>query len=64
MYLKGLGTKENCEAAFECLQEAAKRGNVYAMGNLVACYYRRKLFTKTVELAARLFIYPVITQVP
>ena len=31
-------------------QEAADRGNVYAMGNLVALYYERKLFTKASDL--------------
>ena len=41
------------DKAFVCLREAAERGNVYAMGNLVAYYYKRKLMTKAVELAAR-----------
>ncbi len=53
MYLHGLGTKPNVDSAFTCLRHAAERGNVYAMGNLVAYYYKRKLYTKTVELAAR-----------
>ena len=53
MYQHGLGVKKDVNAAFLCLREAAERGNVYAMGNLVADYYNRKLYTKTVELAAR-----------
>ena len=53
MYLHGLGVKKDSNSAFVCLRDAAERGNVYAMGNLVAYYYMRKLYTKTVELAAR-----------
>ena len=53
MYQNGLGCKQNMESAFICLRHAADRGNVYAQGNLVAYYYKRKLYTKTVELAAR-----------
>ena len=34
-------------------QEAADRGNVYAMGNLVALYYERKLFTKASDLGLK-----------
>jgi len=50
MYEFGLGASKNIESAFECLKEAADRGNVYAMGNLVAHYYQRKLFTKASDL--------------
>ena len=53
MYLTGLGVKQDANSAFVCLREAASRGNVYAMGNLVAHYYKRKLYTKCMELAAR-----------
>lgn len=53
MLLNGLGCKKDVGGAVICLREAAERGNVYAMGNLVAYYYGRKLHTKTVELAAR-----------
>jgi TPR repeat protein len=53
MYQNGLGCKKDMNSAFICLREAAERGNVYAMGHLVAYYYKRKLYTKTVELAAR-----------
>ena len=41
------------DSAFECLKEASERGNVYAMGHLVAHYYSTKLYTKAAELAAR-----------
>ena len=53
MYLNGLGCKKDIDSAFTCLREAAERGNVYAMGNLISYYFKRKLFTKTMELAAR-----------
>ena len=53
MYLNGLGTKRNEDSGFFCLKEAAKRGNIYAMGQLVAFYYRRKFYMKTTETAAR-----------
>ena len=53
MYQNGLGTRKSDESGFVCFREAAERGNVYAMGNLVAYYYKRKLYTKAVELAAR-----------
>ena len=53
MYLYGLGVRKDPDSAFVCLREASARGNVYAMGNLVTYYYRRKLYTKAQELAAR-----------
>ena len=53
MYMLGLGTRKDHDSAFVCLREAAERGNVYAMGNLVAYYYRHKLYTKAVQLAGR-----------
>lgn len=53
MYLLGMGTKADPESAFICLREAAERGNIYALANLIAYYYKRKLFSKAVELAAR-----------
>ncbi len=53
MFLNGLGCKKNIDSAIICLREAAERGNVYAMGNLASYYYKQKLFTKAVELAAR-----------
>ena len=53
MFLEGLGVKRNLENAFICLKDAASRGNVYAMGQLTAYYYRCRLYTSAVELAAR-----------
>ena len=53
MYLEGLGVEKNLDKAYVCLKDAASRGNVYAMGHLVAYYYRCKLYTKAMELAAR-----------
>uniref|UniRef100_A0A1I8GWY5 LRP2-binding protein n=2 Tax=Macrostomum lignano TaxID=282301 RepID=A0A1I8GWY5_9PLAT len=58
MYLYGLGVRRrDSESAFECLREAAERGNVYAQGNMVYYYYSKKLFTKAAELAARVVQY-------
>ena len=53
MYEYGIGVKQDADSAYVCLKEASDRGNVYAMGNLVANYYRRKLYTKAADLAAR-----------
>jgi len=63
MYLFGLGTKKDPDSAFICLREAASRGNVYAMGNLITYYYRRKLYTKTSELAARVSQFEDVQQI-
>ncbi|CAH1784642.1 unnamed protein product [Owenia fusiformis] len=63
MYQNGLGCKKNPDAACECLREAANRGNVYAMGNLVAYYYKLKLFTKTADLAARVAMLDDVEQI-
>ena len=53
MYNTGQGCKKNVDSAFECLKEASMRGNIYAMGNLVAYYYGKKLYTKAAELALK-----------
>ncbi|XP_045189586.2 LRP2-binding protein-like isoform X2 [Mercenaria mercenaria] len=53
MYEYGIGTRRNTDSAYICLKGASDRGNVYAMGNLVAHYYRRKLYTKAADLASR-----------
>ena len=53
MYEYGIGVRQNTDSAYVCLKGAADRGNVYAMGNLVANYYRRKLYTKAADLASR-----------
>ncbi|XP_071949045.1 LRP2-binding protein-like [Antedon mediterranea] len=53
MYELGLGCHKNHDSAFECLKEASERGNVYAMANLTAHYYAKKLYTKAAETAAR-----------
>lgn len=53
MFLEGLGVLRNLDKAFICLKDAVSRGNVYAMGHLIAYYYRCRLYTKAVELAAR-----------
>ncbi|XP_052773496.1 LRP2-binding protein-like isoform X2 [Mya arenaria] len=53
MYEYGIGVRRNTDSAYVCMKGAADRGNVYAMGNLVAHYYRRKLYTKAADLASR-----------
>lgn len=53
MYQTGQGVHRNVNSAFECLKEAAERGNVYAMGHLVAHFYATKMYTKAAELALR-----------
>ena len=53
MYETGQGCPTNRDSAFECLKEASLRGNIYAMGNLVAHYYGKKLYTKAAELALK-----------
>lgn len=53
MYEYGIGIRRNTDSAYICLKGASDRGNVYAMGNLVAHYYRRKLYTKAADLASR-----------
>lgn len=53
MYELGIGARKEVNSAMECYKEAAERGNVYAMGHLVKCYYTRKLYTKAADLASR-----------
>lgn len=57
MYLGGLGVKQDEESAAICFREATNRGNVYAAGHLVGYYYRHKLYTKAVALAAKYALY-------
>ncbi|KAL8615817.1 hypothetical protein ACOMHN_048525 [Nucella lapillus] len=56
MYLYGLGVKKDTDAAYICLKDAADRGNVYAMGNLISLFYQRKLFTKAADLASKVAV--------
>ncbi|VDI29680.1 Hypothetical predicted protein [Mytilus galloprovincialis] len=53
MYEFGIGVKQDMDSAYVCLKKASDLGNVYAMGNLVGHYYRRKLYTKAADLASR-----------
>jgi len=53
MYMDGLGVKKNMKSALICLKDASRRGNVYAMGQLVAYYYNYRLYTMAAELASR-----------
>jgi len=50
MYMFGLGVKKDTDAAYICFKEASERGNVYAMGNLVALFYKSKLYTRACDL--------------
>ncbi|KAI2657121.1 LRP2-binding protein [Labeo rohita] len=53
MYLYGHGVQKDPDAALFCLKEAAERGNVYAQGQLTACYYNRKLYSRAAALGER-----------
>jgi len=53
MYLEGKGIRKSESSAYECLKEAAERGNVYAQGRLVQLYYQKRLYTKASDLARR-----------
>ncbi|KAK1804107.1 hypothetical protein P4O66_020152, partial [Electrophorus voltai] len=57
MYLYGHGVPKNLQAALFCLKEAVGRGNVYAQGHLMACYYHQKLYSNATALAQRLCQY-------
>uniref|UniRef100_A0A8C6QM62 LRP2-binding protein n=1 Tax=Nannospalax galili TaxID=1026970 RepID=A0A8C6QM62_NANGA len=57
MYFYGQGIHQDTEAALQCLQEAAERGNVYAQGTLVEYYYKMKFFTKCVTFSKRIADY-------
>uniref|UniRef100_H3A6H1 LRP2-binding protein n=1 Tax=Latimeria chalumnae TaxID=7897 RepID=H3A6H1_LATCH len=54
MYLYGLGIRQDLASAFQCLKEAAERGNMYAQGHLVIYYYKKKMFTKAAQLAKKI----------
>ena len=53
MFEYGIGVRPDRQAAFNCLKEAAARGNVYAQGNLAVLYFRRKLLNKAADVAKR-----------
>ena len=53
MFEYGIGVRPDRQAAFNCLKEAAARGNVYAQGNLAVLYFRRKLLNKAADVARR-----------
>ena len=53
MYYFGIGTKQDMQAAHECLSNSSERGNVYSMGLLCDYYYRRKFFIKAYELSKK-----------
>ncbi|CAK8698292.1 unnamed protein product [Clavelina lepadiformis] len=57
MYMEGHGITKDESSAYECLKEAAERGNVYAQGRLVQLFYRKKLYTKASDLARRVVAY-------
>ena len=59
MYLYGIGVKENTDSAYICLKDASDRGNVYAMGNLISLFYKRKLYTKAADLASKWVTSPL-----
>jgi len=50
MYFLGLGVPKDIRSALESLKEASERGDIYAMGNLVAFYYERQMYCKASDL--------------
>ncbi|XP_050983604.1 LRP2-binding protein isoform X2 [Labeo rohita] len=63
MYLYGHGVQKDPDAALFCLKEAAERGNVYAQGQLTACYYNRKLYSRAAALGERVCGYEDISAI-
>jgi TPR repeat protein len=53
MYYFGLGTRQDMQAAHECLSNSSERGNVYSMGLLCDYYYNSKFYVKAFELAKK-----------
>ena len=51
MQMYGLGTVRNEEEAYRCFKEASDRGSIYATANLIAIYFKRRLFKRAVDLA-------------
>jgi hypothetical protein len=51
MYFDGIGIKPDLQKAFHYLNDASCRGSVFAMGQLVALYYRQRMFKDAVALA-------------
>ncbi|XP_004696525.2 LRP2-binding protein isoform X2 [Echinops telfairi] len=64
MYFYGQGIHQDMDAALQCLKEAAQRGNVYAQGNLVEYYYKKKFFTKCVTFSKRIADYDEVHDIP
>lgn len=57
MYYEGQGIAKSESDAYDCLKEAAERGNIYAQGRLVQLFHSRKLYTKACDLARRIVDY-------
>lgn len=53
MYQHGLGVEPDEDQAFKCFRGAAERGSLYASANLVALFYKRKLYKRAFDLSAQ-----------
>ncbi|XP_037068455.1 LRP2-binding protein-like [Pollicipes pollicipes] len=54
MYLYGLGVRRDLVAARLCLTQAARRGNIYATGQLALFYYRFRFYQHAVRFGTHL----------
>ena len=57
LYLHGLGVNKDTKSSFQCLKNAAERGNIYAIGQLSFFYYKMKLYNNAVDFAQRFVVY-------
>lgn len=53
MYAYGMGVEKSKEHSFKCFKSAAKRGSIYAMGNLALNYYQNKMFRNACAVAKK-----------
>ena len=60
MYEHGMGVVKSKEHSFKCFKSAAKRGSVYAMGNLALNYYQNKMFRNACDLSKRFLLVTLI----
>ena len=57
MYLYGVGARRDLVAARFCLSQAARRGNIYATGQLALLYYRHHFYRHAARFSAHLAQY-------
>ena len=54
LYLYGLGVRRDLVSARLCLGQAARRGNIYAAGQLALLYYRQHFYQHAARLSTHL----------